>query len=99
MKLTKKEMSKRIEELERRVEELEQRPIVLPTLPAPYRIAPYVPIVITPNTLPTWCDHEFPSHYYSPDGNYPCMKCGKSFLVGTRIICTTTSAVKSWPLA
>lgn len=25
------------------------------------------------------CDggHQFPMHYYSPDGKYPCTKCGK----------------------
>lgn len=55
----------------------------------------------TPWTVPlTWgapCplggNHEYPSHYYAPDGRIPCSKCGQSIGSGITITCDAQAAV------
>jgi len=36
-------------------------------------------LIALPDGKEPECDggHQFPMHYYSPDGKYPCTKCGK----------------------
>lgn len=88
--------SSKIKELEKRIEALEAAEASRKnTIGIKNPVVPIYPLV-APTLHVLECMHEFPSHYYSPNGYYPCMKCGKSFFCGTTII-TYTSNTPSVP--
>jgi hypothetical protein len=86
-------VSKKLDELEQRIATLElTRVTINPIVPNP-------PVITWPQRavdwLPVGCPDgcQFPTHYVSPDGYYPCMKCGRRVFGGRVTFTMATPSV------